>query len=180
MSITFRSLSSYELEIVKKTLSYWLDIGQLTKFLNDYFLIAGEGKWIELFITNQLIVTQIEKKAINPYTIGLGFGEIKENNLHLTLAGASVISKLTNKIAIVNSNAEQLFLYMRDILAKSVLTVEESIQINDKMLVLNETRDFLGIGILKIPIPNLKKKENSKKVAIKNIIDLGWYLRKGK
>ncbi|NHJ47240.1 MAG: hypothetical protein FK733_05575 [Asgard group archaeon] len=181
MAIIFRELNTEENQIIRDGLSYWLSEELFSEFVNSYCFMIGEGKWKEIFlITNDLKKLLDKHPTITPYTIGLGLGEIKQNELLLSLSGSSIISPLTTRKAIISQDAEQPFLYKNHILAKSVLKCSRSVQVNEKLLVTNEMGDLLGIGQLKIQVDELSKEKNADHQAIYNILDLGWYLRKGK
>jgi ribosome biogenesis protein Nip4 len=147
--------------------------------MNNYFIV-GEGRWRELFLTNaQVFKLFTEKKALSPYTVGIGFGEFKKENIFLSLSGGAMLVRQTNKKVVVNQPAEQLFLYQRDVLCDSIVEMNQLIQQGDKVLVLNQKGDYLGIGKVVIPATNILEQKRKKELGIKNLIDLGWYLRKG-
>ncbi|NHJ86575.1 MAG: hypothetical protein FK734_14005 [Asgard group archaeon] len=181
MPIIFRMPYDKELEIIANELAYWLDERERVKIFNEFIFIIGEGKWKEVFITtNENASLILENTMISPYTIGLTIGEIKNDYLLISLSGGQLIAKKSEKKVIINQTAEQLFLYSRDIHSSSILSVDKTLQIGDKVLVMNEDDEFLGIGKIELLMNDLAKNENKDKTAIKNLIDLGWYLRKGK
>lgn len=181
MVIEFREPTKTEAEIIRDSLLYWVDNEKL-QFINEkYHFVIGDGNWKEVFITNKITSTFVtNKKGISPYSIGLGIGEIKKNELLLTLSGGYFISPHTDKRAIINPEAEQLFLYMRDIYCKSIISIKEGLSKGDKVLVANISTDYLGLGKILLPISDFGDPKKKNEVALKNIIDLGWYLRKGK
>ena len=69
---------------------------------------------------------------------------------------------------------------MRDIYCKSIISIKKGISREDKVLVTNASNDYLGLGKILLPISDFGDPKKKDEVAIKNIIDLGWYLRKGK
>ncbi|MCK5047574.1 MAG: hypothetical protein KAS22_13395, partial [Candidatus Heimdallarchaeota archaeon] len=111
---------------------------------------------------------------------GLGIGEIKKNDLLLTLSGGYFVSPYTDKKVIINPDSEQLFLYKRDIHCKSIISIKQGLSRNDKVLVTNTSNDYLGLGKILLSISDFNDPKKEDEVAIKNLIDLGWYLRKGK
>ncbi len=178
MVIEFRELTKEEESIFKESLDYWLTD---TTLIENFKFIIGEGNWKEVFVATDEVIESLSKYSqITPYSTGLGIGEIKEGKFLLSLSGGSFISKYTNKKVVVNKEAEQLFLYKRNILGKSIHKIHESIEEKDKFLVFSKNNDYLGIGQLLVDKSLLTKLEFSEKNVIKNIIDLGWYLRKGK
>ncbi|MBN1329894.1 MAG: hypothetical protein JXA54_10505 [Candidatus Heimdallarchaeota archaeon] len=181
MVIIYRKLTSAEEKLILAALEYWLNPHNVEAFFNGNFFLVGEGNWIEVFITNNETYSLLELNSqINPYSVGIGLGEIKNKEFHLSLGGAFEISKLSEKKVIINSEAEQLFLYQRNVLCKSILFCNEAIEEKEKVLVMNERSIFLGIGKLLLSAKELRIKENANKEGVLNLIDLGWYLRKGK
>ncbi|MHA1587042.1 MAG: NIP7 pre-PUA domain-containing protein [Candidatus Heimdallarchaeota archaeon] len=181
MVIEFREPTKTEGEIIRNSLLYWVDNEKLQLFNEKYHFIIGDGNWKEVFITNKATSTFVtNEKRVSPYSIGLGIGEIKNKNLLLTLSGGYFISPHTDKKAIITLEAEQLFLYMRDIYCKSVISIKEGLSKGDKVLVVNTSTDYLGLGKILLPISDFGDPKKRDEVALKNIMDLGWYLRKGK
>ncbi len=181
MVIEFREPTKTEVEIIRDSLQYWVEKEKLQLITEKYHFVIGDGNWKEVFITNRTTSTFVtNKKHISPYSIGLGIGEIKNNELLLTLSGGYFISSHTDLKAIINPEAEQLFLYMRDIYSKSIISIKEGLSKGDKVLVANTSNDYLGLGKILLPISDFGDPKKEDEVALKNIIDLGWYLRKGK
>jgi ribosome biogenesis protein Nip4 len=181
MVIEYREPTKTEIEIIRNSLLYWVDKEKLAQINETHHFIIGEGNWKEVFITNSATMAIVmNRKNITPYSTGLGIGEIKKNDLLLSLSGGYFISEYSNKKAIISPESEQLFLYMRDIHCKSIISINEELSIEDKVLIANSYNDYLGLGKIVIPISDFKKTDNEDEIAIKNIIDLGWYLRKGK
>ena len=116
MAIIFRPLNEEEKEILHEGLKYWLDASKIKEVYTRYSFFVGEGRWKEVFITNKK-VTKIMRQnpSISPYSIGLGFGEFRDDGIILSLSGASLIASHTNRLVKVNEKAERLFLYRRNI-----------------------------------------------------------------
>lgn len=182
MSIVFRKLREEERNDLREALIFWIQADKANEILKNNKFFVGEGRWKELFITNNKVKGLLDKnKEISPYSIGLGFGEYrKDYGLILSLSGASLIAKYSNRSIKVNEKAESLFLYRRNILCQSILEINNDLGIDEKVLVVNEHNEFLGIGKLKLSPLKVFLEKYEQQVAIKNLMDLGWYLRKGK
>ena len=181
MVIIFRELTSEEKNQLDKELSYWLSEKNIKELYDENKFIVGEGNWRELFIVNPMTFNiLITNENISPYSVGLGFGEYKKSGLLLSLGGGEIISDKTEKIAIIKDEAEQVFLHKRDIYSKSIETIATNVNIGDKVIIQNTKREFLGVGKLEQILDEIIKKKDSRNVALKNVLDLGWYLRKGK
>lgn len=180
MSIIFRELNREEEELLLTELNYWLVKDNIDSLKKQYSFVIAEGKWRELLISNFETKKLLKEKNISPYSIGLKFCEFKENKIELGLPGIQIIGEVTNKKAIVSSEAEQAFLYRKDIICESVIEINQELNVNEKVIVKNKEGESLGIGKVMVLSINMKKKQFSKTIAIKNLMDLGWYLRKGK
>ncbi|MHA1126098.1 MAG: NIP7 pre-PUA domain-containing protein [Candidatus Heimdallarchaeota archaeon] len=181
MSIVFRNLDANEKKELRESVSFWIESSKVNKILTNYRFFVGEGRWKELFITNNKVKVILDKNTnISPYSIGMGFGEFREKGLNISLSGASMIAQHSNRAIKVNEKAESLFLYRRNILCQSILEINNDLEIDEKVLVVNEHNDFLGIGQLKISPQRVFLEKYENQLAIKNLMDLGWYLRKGK
>jgi len=74
---------------------------------------------------------------------------------------------------IINSKAEQLFLYGRDVWSGSILKTEGNIEKGRIAFIYNEQGLFLGLAFpLKKEILN-----QGSNTVLKNVINLGYYLR---
>jgi ribosome biogenesis protein Nip4 len=143
-------------------------------------IILATGKRIELFlVTNELInvFRKVQGKR-NPYCLGVYFGDLLKNELLLSIEGATLCSPYTNQKVSVSDNGEQAVLYGRDIQRSSIRNFPPSILRNQKVIVTNELGEVLALGDA---IVDGEEFDNApeKSVIIKNIIDRGWYLRKG-
>jgi ribosome biogenesis protein Nip4 len=162
----FRTLNNYERELVRKTSKvYGLNVDTALK---DKKLITVASGRKEVFITNSQTVKLINKMKKEPYSAGLYIGEIKGKNFELDLEGASLIAPLAKKKIIVDDDAEQLVLYGRDVFSNSVV-FSEGLKKGEKCIVTNKYGDALALAEVK-----------GDRLFAKNVMDRGWYLRRGK
>lgn len=159
----FRQLSEEELEILRSVnREFGADADSIFR---DKKLVVALGKRKEVFVTNKDTIDVLGKMKKEPYSVGLFIGEIKKKKFMLSLEGAVLISKHAKNKIFVGSKAEQLVLYGRDVFSNSVLKSSELSE-GDKCLILNENSEVIAIGRVK-------------KGIVENLIDRGWYLRKG-
>ncbi len=161
-----RKLNNEELKEIKTQLNNYIDLS-IFNFDNLLILIDNNNKINVIYTTNE-VINNIDK-LININCIGIIFGELelKQNNklkFTISLEGLSILEKnISKNYIIINSKSETLFLYGRDIFKSSVIKLNGG----GKVAVFNENKELLGIG-------NYGGGD-----IIKNIIDKGWYLRKG-
>lgn len=140
----------------------------INKAFKNKSILVGHGKRKEVFITNRSTSNTLDIIEKEPYFTGLYIGDIKGNRFLLGLEGASIISSYSDKKIIVDKKTEQLVLYGRDIFSKSAHGLPKNVQVNEKILIMNEYDECIGVGIVE-----------KGDILIKNISDRGWYLRKG-
>ncbi len=139
-----------------------VDIKDILK--NKTLLMTLEGRR-EIYITTSEVKRVLGAMERDPYSVGLYIGEVKNGKFFLGLEGANLIAPYTKKKVVVNKSAEQLVLYGRDVFSKSVVDFSTCRQ-NEKCLLVNSSGEPLGIGLVE-------------KDMVKNLMDRGWYLRKG-
>ena len=156
-------LNSKDLEILKGITEYGVE---LSLILKDNILMASDHNRKEIFILKKETREVLSKIKHQPYFAGLFIGEIKREKFYLSLEGGSLITPYSNKLIKINDKAEQLVLYGRDVFINSILKYGHPLKQGDKCLILNKNSEFLAIGRLRGNI-------------IENLLDKGWYLRKG-
>ncbi|RLF56750.1 MAG: hypothetical protein DRN25_07560 [Thermoplasmata archaeon] len=148
----FREPTSKEIEEIKKHIS----------IPKNKIILIGERKRKEVFITTPQVYGLLNKLKKEVYSVGVLIGEFKRGRFLLGLGGM-VFSK--NKRVVVNDKAEQLVLYGRDVFPKSIIHKPE-LKFGEKCIIVNKKNEAIGIG-----------KVNKDKII--NLLDLGWYLRRG-
>ncbi len=159
----FRLLNEDEWNVLKE-FEKEFNISLKKIFRNKLFVVSTGRK--EIFVVDKFLYEIYKKLNREVYCLGLYIGEIKKNFFLLSLELASIIEPFTKNKIIVNEKAEQLFLYGKDIFENSILKSFKKFKYGERCLVLNKHHETLGIG-----------KYMGK--VIKNLMDRGWYLRKG-
>ncbi|MCS4542078.1 MAG: hypothetical protein HY929_07150 [Euryarchaeota archaeon] len=174
--------TSNEIERIKKTIDQdFEEQGLFDKAFKDMEFVAVRGRWTEIFIfpkENSEFLVNVLKRYL-PYSLGICIGEFHDKFFRIGLEGIYEISKYTTKKKVwIIPKAEQLVLYGRDVFGSSVSRVCSYIKKNDRVIVVNEFDDPIAIG--KALVPSDEIKEAGNKVVIENLLDRGWYLRKGR
>jgi ribosome biogenesis protein Nip4 len=162
--LEFRRLKKEDMEVLRGQFSRFGT--DLSTVMGDRVLIGSYGGRLEVFATTGDAHHTLEECKKEPYTVGLYLGEIKRGRFLLGLEGAALLGPHTDKKVVVNKKAEQLVLYGRDVLHKSVLKLPPGLKPQEKCLMVNEDGEVLGIGRVE-------------RDCIKNLLDRGWYLRRG-
>jgi 60S ribosome subunit biogenesis protein NIP7 len=125
-----------------------------------------------------IIPLRLKKLMFYPYSCygGSYIGSIQKKKFIPSIAFFDMVAKHSNNFlyVIVDCNGEKLTLYGRDIFGNSILYASQNIEENSILLILNQSKELLGIG--KARFQTTKIKQNGK-VTITTLLDLGTYLR---
>ncbi|MCD1295762.1 ribosomal biogenesis protein [Methanocella sp. CWC-04] len=166
----YRGLKKIELTVLRRSLDYWgaFELSQELEFVirqgekNDVFAVTPEAKYY------------LMGKEPEPVTAGLHIGEIGKKQLNLSLEGAYLISKMSDRKKIkVVGQAESLVLYGRDVFGTSINWADESIEQNDKIIIANKYGEAIGLGRSRFDYSGLF----ADRVTVNTEADLGLYIR---
>ena len=165
-----RPLNSGEIKSVKNILTNYIGKNNIENFkFENLYVLEDKGKY-DVIYANKEVLENL-KNFRNIYGAGISFGsfEVKSGQRNkikfsISLEGMSLISSdIIKNYVVVNKKGETLFLYGRDVFKSSILEINGG----GKVAVFNKNKELLGIG------------SYGGGDIIKNIIDKGWYLRKG-
>ena len=111
----------------------------------------------------------------NFYYAGIYLGKVKNGKFFPSFNLLTMIAKGEANKVIVNKKAAWLFICGRDVFRTGILAVRGSRKKGDPVLVLNEFDECLGFGRL---ICNLVGTAKKGEIAIKNVLDVGDFLRR--
>ena len=123
------------------------------------------------------IILDESQEAYDYYLIGKRLGTMSNNRFRLSLQVLPELVKLTTRVLIVSRKASEAFTYGRSILKESVLWIEEDLKRGQRVLVLNEDNECLGIAALSIDSVKINRLSKDKLVG-KNLVDIGWFIRR--
>lgn len=132
----------------------------------------------------ELLMAELAGKSrLYPYAVGLYLGVLRGSRrlkLVPSLPLGSILARhglLRKGCVYVDERGEKLFLYGRDLFASSIVRTCGRIRRGDLVSVLTSRNEFLGWGIASADLHNGPRGREA--VAVRNLIDLGWYLRRG-
>jgi ribosome biogenesis protein Nip4 len=138
-----------------------LDKSRVVKNRNRYYLMSKKMK------------QQIPKSF---FYAGAYLGAVKGSSFFPSfLLLAKIAARKSNKL-VVDKKTAWLFICGRDIFKKGIVT-ENNLKKGDYTLILNERNECLGFGKI---MRNLHEEVDKNKVAVKNILDIGDFLRREK
>jgi ribosome biogenesis protein Nip4 len=142
----------------------------LPRVLKGRRLIVSEGRRREVSAVSRGAWRTLCILRKPPYYAGLTLGEVVGGKFLLGLEGAHLIAPFTDRWIQVNERAEQLVLYGRDVFSKSVIGAGTELKKGDRCLILNPQGETIAIGEIR---------GDGEKIRSTNLLDRGWYLRKG-
>jgi ribosome biogenesis protein Nip4 len=105
---------------------------------------------------------------------------VQGRKLNVSLELASHFGKniRAEKLVLLKVEAEQPILYGHDVLAGSILKISADAGKDELVVLANSSREILALGRLLTDASAIKHFVPTQRV-IRNLIDKGWYLRKG-
>jgi len=162
---------------VKKLLSNDLSGEQFDELFKDKRLLVNSDKTAKIISTTLDVINVFEKikvKGIQPLFIGLGVADTQDfKRARLNLSFATRVSELSVTKVFINTQAEKLFIYGRDVWSGSITRIEGKPERRKLVFVFNNEGVFLGIAFA-IADKLLGK---GRKTMLMNVIDIGHYLR---
>jgi ribosome biogenesis protein Nip4 len=179
-TIEFRTMSADQKELVLSKIDEVLGKGVGQSITIDMEIVIATGKRAEVFLVPQMVLevfTETQGKR-NPYCLGIYIGDLVHGEFLLGIEGATLCSPYTTRKVKVSDKGEQTVLYGRDIRRSQIRGFPPIIRKGEKVLVINALDETIAIGKALVDGEEFSvlPKEN---VAVKNILDRGWYLRKG-
>jgi ribosome biogenesis protein Nip4 len=140
------------------------------KFIvNADLMVEKDGRY---FLLNPSLRALIRKDF---FYAGTYLGKVKNGRFFPSFNLLAILARVDANKTIVNKKAAWLFICGRDIFQKGIMTVRGSRRKGDYTLVLNEFGECLGFGKI---LCSLEAEEKKTEIAIKNISDIGDFLRR--
>jgi ribosome biogenesis protein Nip4 len=111
------------------------------------------------------------------YLAGKQLGVVTKDGFRLSLQILPELAKLTTKVLIVSSRGAEAFTYGRSILKESIVWLEPDLRRGQRVLVVNEEHDCLGIASLSVDATRIEYLSQDSLVG-KNLVDIGWFIRR--
>jgi ribosome biogenesis protein Nip4 len=152
---------------MQKLIKFALQLGAKIS-LNPNFIAQKGGRY---FLLNANLQKLIRK---NFYYAGTYMGKIKNGKFFPSFNFLMMLAKGEANKIVVEKKAAWLFICGRDVFRQGIVTVRGSRKKGNHMLVLNEFGECLGFGKI---IGSLDKSA-ANEVAVKNVSDVGDFLRR--
>lgn len=168
----FREPTREENTIIRREFNRW---GIFNYIKDKIFVIKdSQNNNKELFV----IPLNLKNFIYCPYSCygGLPIGILQKKKFLPSITFFGIVAKYGKSFlyVIVDCNAEKLILYGKDIFGDSIIFASPDIQENSLILILNKSKEFLGIGRSRFEATRIK---DNGKVTVNTLLDLGIYLR---
>ena len=117
---------------------------------NEFTESEKNIKRTEVFVHSNVKYDNMLLKKLNPVIIGLKIGTIKNKKFSPELNFAEFVVKHNRNMdyphVIVNTKAENLLVFGRDIMGSSILSFFKDIKENQQVILLNHNKEVIGLG----------------------------------
>ena len=137
--------------------------------LNTDLLVEKNGRF---FLVNNNLKPWVRQ---NFFYVGVFLGKAKDGKFFPSFNLLGMLAKEDASRVVVDRKAAWLFICGRDILGKSIVRIQGSGKRNTNTLVLNEFSECLGFGRI---VEKLSDMTESNKIAVRNVSDIGDFLRR--
>lgn len=153
---------------MKAIMKFALQVGAQFS-LNADFIVNKAGRY---FLLNEALL-RVAKQDF--YYAGTYLGKVKKGKFFPSFNLLAILAKGEANKVVVDKKAAWLFICGRDIFQKGISAVHGSRKKGDHILVLNEFGECLGFGKI---VCGLGEEVKNTEVAVKNILDIGDFLRR--
>lgn len=142
-------------------------------------LSRGNTKTFFLIPTEWMSLVTEEEEGVRRdiQFIGKELGSIAKGRFRMSLQILSELKELTDNFIIVTKHSAEAFTYGRSVLKESVVELNPELKRGQRVLVLNKDHECLGIASLSIDAARLNRLSGESLVA-KNLVDIGWFIRR--
>jgi ribosome biogenesis protein Nip4 len=136
---------------------------------NPELTVEKNGRF---YLVNQVLKPMVKEDF---FYAGTYLGKAKEGKFFPSFNLLAILAKQDANRIVVDKKAAWLFICGRDILGKSILRVFGSGKKHSNVLVLNELGECLGFGRI---VEKLSESVKSDQIAVRNVSDVGDFLRR--
>lgn len=177
----YELISSEDYKLVLEQIKESFKIPHFEQIIKQYSIIVAEGRWKEVFLVSEEVLKLFLeiKKQRNPYCLGLHFGDISKNKFKISLEGLTFISKYLDVKTRLADSGEKKVIYGRNLAKRDVNNIVATVKKGDLLMLINHNKEVLGLGKCLYDRESIRRASQGDDI-IQNIMDKGWYLRKGK
>ena len=172
--LIFSPPSEEETRQIRQGLIPFISEEAANRLLEKNRFLLGRGRRNEVFVVSSPLWKLYEQvQPRHPYFIGLFLGELKKGELLPSLHVLHYLSRRIKSEAkiVTDDKGEQRFLYGQSLESSEVESQDLSFEESRPVVVVNAKGEGLGYGRLM---------KSGVKGQVRNRLDLGWYLRRGR
>ena len=169
-----------EWEIVAKHIDKEFGEGITKKLLGDLVPVVMAKEKVRSFYLIPMKWVAILEEGFGRFEVrllGLWLGDISSDKLQLSLPIQEKLAKLTENILVVTKQAAQVFTYGKSILREGVVHLKESLKRKQRVIVQDREGNVLGLAMLVVDA-RMRHHVGRERLVARNLIDIGWYLRR--
>ncbi len=137
--------------------------------LKSCFVVEEGGRY---FLLNELLLSLVQKSF---FCAGVYLGKVKDGKFFPSFNLLAMLAKSGARSVLVDKKAAWLFICGRDVFAKGIVSLGGSAKRGEYVLVLNEFEECLGFGRA---VFDLELEAKAEEIAVKNVSDIGDFLRR--
>ncbi len=137
--------------------------------LNEKLVVKRKKRY---FLLNKNLKSHLHEDY---YYIGIYLGKTKEGRFFPSFNLLAMMARGRARKTVVDRKTEWLFICGRDIFKRGILRTTDSMRKGDYTLVVNQHGECLGFGRL---LCNVDEEVDRQKVIVRNISDVGDFLRR--
>ena len=153
--------------VTKKILGGKVPVSMERNKKKSYYLIPPN--WTQFLHVNL--------RGFDLKSLGVWLGELTNNQFRLSIAVIEDLAQVTESKMVVAKIAAQSFTYGRSIIRESVIDIPQDLVKGQRVIVLDNQGRCMGIASLSVDARMISKLAKDRLVA-KNIVDIGWYIRR--
>jgi len=137
--------------------------------LNEKLVVKRKKRY---FLLNENLKSHLHEDY---YYIGIYLGKTKEGRFFPSFNLLAMMARGRARKIVVDRKTEWLFICGRDIFKRGILRTTDAMRKGDYTLVVNQHGECLGFGRL---LCNVDEEVDKQKVIVRNISDVGDFLRR--
>ncbi len=152
--------------------------GTTKALLGDFAPITIQrGESNTIYLIPRTWISRIEEyEGYDIRSMGVQMGNLCKGKFIFSLQIMPALAKITDRVLVVSQKGAETFTYGRSIIKESVVRLGYAMKKGQRVIVLNEKLECLGLAALSIDGDRLERLAREKLVA-KNLVDIGAYVR---
>jgi len=139
--------------------------------LDEKLIVKKQNRF---FLINETLRLQIQKDF---FYVGAYLGKVKDGIFFPSFILLAMMAKTKANKTMVDKKTAWLFICGRDVFKRGIMQMTGSKRKGDYTLVLNQNNECLGFGKI---LCNINEEKDKSKVIVKNISNLGDFLKREK